>query len=247
MASPHHIAMELVDPKAGEASASSSTVVAAHYMFSVVIDGVETDIHEGTLRGNPAGKVTVTSPGNLSADGLRSVLVRGGGGGAVSFTLCGEAAAEGVDSASFAQCGSVRVERARATSATRCRAVEVERAGRVSLERCREARLRGGGFLRAARCRRADVESFGEVRLARCKAARAHWCGSVEVELCRAVHVSRCGAVSGDRCRVVNVAAGCGSVAVTHAVVNTLDEGEEEEAEQLRLQQPVSPQSSDSE
>ncbi|OQU91491.1 hypothetical protein SORBI_3001G190000 [Sorghum bicolor] len=222
--------MALVDAKAAGAFTSTSIVAAApaptaEHLFLVVLDGVETPIHEGTtLHGSAGGTVTVTSPGQLSADGLHSVvLVRGGGTGAVRFTLCADAAAEGVGLASFDRCGAARVEGAREVSVSRCRAAEVERAGRVTLDRCRDARLRGGGALRAARCRRADVESFGGVRLARCRAARADWCGTVEVELCRAVDVTRCGAVTGERCRVVN-AAGCGSVDVARAVINLVEE-----------------------
>ncbi|CAD6213341.1 unnamed protein product [Miscanthus lutarioriparius] len=212
--------MALVDAKA--AVVSTSTVAAApgtaDHLFLVVLDGVETPIHEGTtLYGSAGGTVTVTGPGQLSADGLRSVLVRGGGGSgtAVRFTLCADAAAEGVGAASFDRCGAARVEGAREVSMSRCRAAEVERAGRVTLDRCRDARLRGGGALHAARCRRADVESFGGVRLARCRAASADWCGTVEVELCRAVDVTRCGAVTGERCRVVNAA---GQRRIPHAV-----------------------------
>ncbi|GJM93668.1 hypothetical protein PR202_ga10250 [Eleusine coracana subsp. coracana] len=150
--------MALVEAKpAGE---SSTSTVSAPHLFLVVIDGVESTIREGTLHGN-IGTVTVTGPGQLSAQGLRSVLVRGDGGGSVRFTLCGDAAAEAVDSSSFDRCGSVRVDGAREVSVSRCHAAEVERAGRVSVERCREARLQGGGVLRAARCRRAEVESFG--------------------------------------------------------------------------------------
>ncbi|TKV92824.1 hypothetical protein SEVIR_9G186100v4 [Setaria viridis] len=216
--------MALVDAKAEGASTSAEPVAPAHPVFLVVLDGVETPIHEGTLYGNGGGSVTVTGPGNLSADGLRSVLVRGGGAGTtVRFTLCADAAAEGVGAAWFDRCGAARAEGAREVSVTRCRAAEVERAGKVAVERCRDARLRGGGAAVAARCRRADVESFGWVRLARCKAARLDWCGTVEVEMCRAIDVSRCGAVTGERCRVVN-AAGCGSVAVAHAEVNMVEE-----------------------
>ncbi|KAF8722251.1 hypothetical protein HU200_022560 [Digitaria exilis] len=225
-----------------EAKPSGASTSAAQPIFLVVLDGVETPVHDEvtTLYGAAGGTVTVTGPGQLSAEGLRSVLVRGvavvpvdnddgeGGGGvatttAVRFTLCADAAAECVGAASFDRCGAARVEVAREVSASRCRAAEVERAGKVTLERCRDARLRGGGFLRASRCRRADVESFGEARLARCKEARLDWCGTVEVDMCRAVDVSRCGAVTGERCRVVN-AAGCGSVAVARAVVNMVEE-----------------------
>jgi len=177
--------MALVEAKPAGASTS-----AADPLFVVVLDGVETPIREGTLYGAAGGTVTVTAPGHLAAEGLRSVLVRAGAGGAATtarFTLCGDAAAEGVGAVAFDRCGAARAEGAREVSAARCRAAEVERAGKVTLERCRDARLRGGGALRAARCRSADVESFGGARLARCKAARLHWCGTVEVDMCRAL------------------------------------------------------------
>lgn len=158
--------MALVDAKAEGASTSAEPVAPAHPVFLVVLDGVETPIHEGTLYGNGGGSVTVTGPGNLSADGLRSVLVRGGGAGTtVRFTLCADAAAEGVGAAWFDRCGAARAEGAREVSVTRCRAAEVERAGKVAVERCRDARLRCGGATVAARCRRADVESFGGNRI----------------------------------------------------------------------------------
>ncbi|EEE59350.1 hypothetical protein OsJ_11436 [Oryza sativa Japonica Group] len=215
--------MALVDPKAGE---SSSSTVTAHHLFVVVIDGVETSIHEGSLQASLGGTVTITSAGNLSASGVRSVVVRGGGGGQRQL--------------------HPRGPRARGPCRSRGSAPRTwSRPAGCPLERCREARVRGGGALRAARCRRADVESFGEVHLARCKGARVDWCGSVEVEMCRAVDVSRCGAVTGGRCRVVS-AVGCGSVEVAHAVVNILEEEQPQAA-----QHPVSPshssRSSDSE
>ena len=229
----HRPANPMALVKAKPAGASTSAAASpAEPLFVVVLDGVEMPIREGTLYGGDGGTVTVTAPGHLSAEGLRSVLVlvRGGdGAGGASattarFALCADAAAEGVGAVAFDRCGAARAEGAREVSATRCRAAEVERAGKVTLERCRDARLRGGGAVRAARCRRADVESFGGALLARCKAARLDWCGTVEVDMCRAVDVTRCGAVTGERCRVVN-AAGCGTVAVAHAEVNMLEEG----------------------
>ncbi|OEL14615.1 hypothetical protein BAE44_0024367, partial [Dichanthelium oligosanthes] len=113
------MALVVIDAKAAGASTSSAAAAPpAHPLFLVVLDGVETPIHEGTLYGSAGGTVTVTAPGHLSAQGLRSsVLVRGGGGdgdgdgdggggaSTVRFTLCTDAAAEGVGAAWFDRCG----------------------------------------------------------------------------------------------------------------------------------------------
>ncbi|CAD6205622.1 unnamed protein product [Miscanthus lutarioriparius] len=75
--------MVIVDPKA---------LPSAH-QFTVVIDGVETAVHDGVLRRN-GGTVAVVGPGVLEVSRLQHVVVRGGGGGGdVRFSRCGYAAA----------------------------------------------------------------------------------------------------------------------------------------------------------
>ncbi|PWZ21583.1 hypothetical protein Zm00014a_041669 [Zea mays] len=188
--------MVVVDPKA----------VASAHQFTVVIDGVETTVHEGVLRRN-GGTVAVVGPGVLEVSRLQHVVVRGGGGGDVRFSRCLYAAAEDCGAASFHRCDAVRVEGARAVAIRRCKGA---------------ARVRGAGELRVGRCREADVGACADVAVARCRAARADWCGALALGRCGSADVSRCGAVRVDRCRDATVA-GCGTVAVRRGKVSMVE------------------------
>ncbi|GJM93667.1 hypothetical protein PR202_ga10249 [Eleusine coracana subsp. coracana] len=194
------------------------------HKFTVVIDGVETAIHEGVLRCDGGGTVTVLRSGVLEASRLRHVVVRGSEGCDVRFTRCGHAAAEGCGAASFRRCDAVRVAGAREVAVRACRSVDVARvAGAVSVRRCKgAARVREVGELRVGRCREADVAGCADAAVARCRAARADWCGAVALGRCGSADVTRCGAVNVDRCRDARVS-GCGTVAVRRGKVSVLD------------------------
>jgi len=211
--------MVIVDPKA----------LASAHQFTVVIDGVETAVHDGVLRRN-GGTVAVVGPGVLEVSCLQHVVVRGGGGGGdVRFSRCGYAAAEDCGAASFHRCDAVRVGGARDVAVRRCRSADVERvAGAVAIRRCKGAvRVRGaGGELRVGRCREADVGGCADVAVARCRAARADWCGALALGRCGSADITRCGAVRVDRCRDATVS-GCGTVAVRRGKVSMVEMGQQ--------------------
>uniref|UniRef100_A0A0D9XRC6 Right handed beta helix domain-containing protein n=1 Tax=Leersia perrieri TaxID=77586 RepID=A0A0D9XRC6_9ORYZ len=148
-----------------KAPAPATTVVdfndENNHQFTIVIDGVETAIHDGFLRCNGGGTVTVVSPGVLAVDRVHHVVVRGGVD--VSFTRCGFAAAESCGGASFHRCDAVRADGAREVSVRRCRSADVERvAGAVSIRRrC--------GAVRVERCLDATVSGCGTVAVRRGK------------------------------------------------------------------------------